>query len=196
MAVGRKSIGAPLIFACLAVLSVLSIPTAAGGSGIQVTAVTDAGKKTDLQLYSGYHALVIGCSAYNAGWSRLEGRTADTQEIARSLADMGWTVESISDPDSQTFRRALRKLVFNQGRDREKAILIWFSGHGYTLREADGTGLGYLVPSDAPDPGTDPVGFTEKALSIRELETCARQMLARHVLMVFDCSAPGGVFLM
>ena len=196
MAVGRKKIGALFVLACLAGLLILSIPAAAGKPGIQVTAITDAGQKTELQFYSGYHALVIGCSAYTSGWPKLAERAADAQEIATSLTDIGWTVDYIADPDGQTLRHALRKLVFNQGRDRERAILIWFSGHGYTLHEADGTGLGFLVPTDAPDPSIDPVGFTEKALSMRELETFARQLLVKHALMVFDSSASGDVFLM
>lgn len=46
-------------------------------------------------------------------------------------------------------------MVTGPGRNKGHAIFIWFSGHGHTLEEADGTKLGYLVPVDAPDPDRD-----------------------------------------
>ena len=174
----------------------LVTPVLAAETGINVTIVTESGENKDLQLYSGYHALVIGCSAYTSGWPQLKDRVADAKGVATTLKNMGWTVDFIENPDGQTIQREFQKLVFNQGKDREKGILIWFSGHGYTLQEADGTGLGYLVPVDAPDPGIDPIGFSEKALSMRYLETVARQIMAKHVLMVFDASLAGDMFLM
>jgi formylglycine-generating enzyme required for sulfatase activity len=174
----------------------LATPVLADETGIGVTIVTESGESKDIQLYSGYHALVIGCSAYTSGWPKLKDRVADAQGVATTLKNLGWMVDFIENPDGQTLKREFQKLVFNQGKDREKGILIWFSGHGYTLQEADGTGLGYLVPVDAPDPGIDPIGFSEKALSLRDLETVARQIMSKHVLMVFDASLAGDTFLM
>jgi len=32
----------------------------------------------------------------------------------------------------------LRKLIVSPGRDKNRALLLWFSGHGHTLEETDG----------------------------------------------------------
>ena len=175
---------------------IVAVPMAAAYAGVPVTTVADDGQKKDIQLYSGYHALVFGCADYSAGWPKLKNQASDAKAVATMFKNMGWTVDFIENPDGRTIRRELQKLVFNQGKDQTLGILIWFSGHGYTLQEADGTRLGYLVPVDATDPGIDPIGFTETAFSMRAIETVARQILAKHVLMIFDAPLSGDIFAM
>ncbi len=45
-----------------------------------------------------------------------------------------------------------------------------------TIEEADGTKLGYLVPVDAPNPDNDLLGFLDRAISMRQIETISKQM--------------------
>ena len=80
----------------------------------------------------------------------------------------------MEDPDEKILKRELNKLVTGPGKYRGKAILVWFSGHGQTIEEADGTKLGYLVPVDAPDPDKDLLGFMERAVSMRQIETVSK----------------------
>jgi hypothetical protein len=75
-------------------------------------------------------------------------------------------------------------------------VLIWYSGHGHTLEEADGTRLDYIVPTDAPDPNRDEAGFMGKAVDMRQLETVAKRIRSKHVLMVFDSCFSGAIFAM
>ncbi len=162
--------------------------------GIQVEARTADGTTKVLPLYSGYYALVIGCGAYQKGWPSLPNPVQDAREIAEMLKKIGWEVDLLSDPDWASLRKALNTVITGPGRDKDKAILIWFSGHGHTLAEADGSKLGYIVPVDAPDPDRDEMGFMERAISMREMETVARRIQSKHVLMAFDSCFSGAIF--
>ena len=165
-----------------------------GQEGIQVEARTTGGETKILPLYSGYHALVVGCGGYNKGWPRLPNPLQDARDIAEMLEQIGWDVNLLLDPDWASLRKALNSLITGPGRDKDKAILVWFSGHGHTLAEADGSDLGYIVPIDAPDPDRDEMGFMEHAISMREIETVARRIQSKHVMMVFDSCFSGAIF--
>lgn len=134
-----------------------------GQEGVQVKARTADGGTKVLPLYSGYHALVVGCGAYREGWPRLPNPAQDAREVSEMLEQMGWDVDLLLDPDWASLRKALNSLITGPGRDKDKAVLVWFSGHGHTLAEADGSRLGYIVPVDAPDPDRDEIGFMERA---------------------------------
>ena len=117
---------------------------------------------------------MVGCSDYRSGWPRLPNPVKDAKEVASMLKKLGWRVDILEDPDEKILKRELNKLVTGPGKYRGKAILVWFSGHGQTIEEADGTKLGYLVPVDAPDPDKDLLGFMERAVSMRQIETVSK----------------------
>lgn len=162
--------------------------------GICVKAVTSTGTMEEIPLYSDYWALVIGCGAYRSGWPFLPNAVKDAREVAKALRGKGWKVRLLEDPDSRTLQKALIRLVAKAGRKKDRAVFVWYSGHGYTIREADGTPLGYIVPVDAPLPGRDLVRFMEKAVSMRRMETVSKGILSRHVLMMFDSCFSGAIF--
>lgn len=162
--------------------------------GVGVVVRTRSGRGRLIKLYTGYHALVIGVGEYRAGWPMLARPVEDARQVAGLLRSMGWEVDLILNPDSAALRDSLFSLVTGQGRQKEKGILIWYSGHGHTLDEADGAKLGYLVPVDAPDPDRDEMGFMQKALSMRQVETVALRIKAKHVLMLFDSCFSGAIF--
>jgi len=162
--------------------------------GIHVKAKRVDGATTSIRLYSGYHALIVGCGDYRSGWPCLSNPVKEAREVADSLKDMGWDVKLLEDPDWKNLRRSLNKLIIGPGRKKDKAILFWFSGHGHTLEEAGGRALGYIVPVDAPNPDRDELGFMEHAISMRQIETVAKRIKARHVLMLFDSCFSGAIF--
>jgi hypothetical protein len=57
----------------------------------QVEARGGDGRTKTLGLYSGYHALLVGCADYRAGWPPLANPVKDTHEVAALLKKMGWT---------------------------------------------------------------------------------------------------------
>ena len=174
----------------------LSFPVHAASRGITVKAKTSSGATKEMELYSGYYAFVVGCGDYRSGWPTLPNPIKDAREVAKTLRQMGWEVETLENPDGSVFRRSLNKLIAGPGKDKEKGILLWFSGHGHTMEEADGLSLGYLVPVDAPDPDIDEVGFMDKSISMRQIETVAKRIHSKHVLMVFDSCFSGAIFQM
>lgn len=162
--------------------------------GIRVLTRDLQGTTKQIRLYSGYHALVVGCGAYRNGWPALPNPVRDAREVKDTLEKLGWSVDLLEDPDWGSLRRGLNELITGPGRDKESAILFWFSGHGHTLAEAGDMKLGYIVPVDAPDPDRNELGFMEKSISMRQIETVARRIQSRHVLMVFDSCFSGAVF--
>ena len=162
--------------------------------GVTVKTRDVDGSTNEISLYSGYHALVIGCGDYRNGWPKLPNPVKDAREIAGELKTSGWAVDLLEDPDWAKLRRALNSLITGPGREENKAILIWFSGHGHTLSELGGTKLGYIVPVDAPRPDQDELGFMEKAVSMRQIETIVRRIKAKHVITLFDSCFSGAIF--
>ena len=153
-----------------------------------------SGRTRLMRLYSGYHALVVGCGDYREGWPKLPNPVNDAREVAKLLEKMGWQVDLLEDPDWKTLRSALNRLITGPGRKVNQGVFLWFSGHGHTLEQADGSKLGYIVPVDAPVPHQDELGFMERAISMRQIETVALRVKAKHLLMAFDSCFSGSLF--
>jgi hypothetical protein len=157
---------------------------------------TSNGAAKKISLYSGYYALVVGCADYTEGWPRLPNPVDDAKEVAVTLEQMGWQVDLLENPDWDRLDMALNQIIAGPGKVKDKAVLFWFSGHGHTLEEADGTKLGYIVPVDAPRPAIDEIGFMRRAIDMRQIETVAKRIRSKHVLMVFDSCFSGAIFTM
>ena len=190
-----KTLGAYLLLISIGIYFITS-PALAASRGILVKTQTSSGTARQIKLYSGYHALVVGCGNYRAGWPRLPHPVADAREVAATLKSLDWTVELLEDPGWDRLDMALNQLITGPGRSKDKAVLFWFSGHGHTLEEADGTKLGYIVPVDAPMPKKDEIGFMRRAIDMRQIETVAKRIRSKHVLMVFDSCFSGALFTM
>ena len=77
---------------------------------------------------------------------------------------------------------------------KNRALLFYFAGHGETLELADGTELGYILPSDCPLKRKDPTGFDSKAISMKDMEVLALKVKSKHFIMVFDSCFSGSLF--
>ena len=157
--------------------------------GISVTAK----KGQNLYLYKDYHALVVGISDYEK-WPDLPSAAKDAGEVALRLKEIGFEVRLELDPSAQELRKALSDVVYKAGREKNRALLFYFAGHGETLELADGTELGYIVPSDCPLKNTDPIGFDSKAISMKDMEVLALKVKSKHFIMVFDSCFSGSLF--
>ncbi|MFC1839801.1 caspase domain-containing protein [Thermodesulfobacteriota bacterium] len=164
--------------------------------GIWVKTLANDGSAQEIQLYSGYYALVVGCGDYRNGWPKLSNPVKDAREVASTFKIMGWEVDLLENPDWDRLDEALNRLITGPGKEKDHAILFWFSGHGHTLEEADDSKLGYIVPVDAPLPSKDEIGFMRRAINMRQIETVAKRIQAKHVLMVFDSCFSGAIFSM
>jgi formylglycine-generating enzyme required for sulfatase activity len=91
-------------------------------------------------------------------------------------------------------RRAFDTFINTHGQEEEDRLLIYFAGHGHTLKPKYGGDMGYIVPVDAPNPQRDEVGFRARALSMEEIETYARRIQSKHALFLFDSCFSGAIF--
>jgi hypothetical protein len=157
--------------------------------GISVT----AGKAQDLYLYKDYYALVVGISDYQ-NWPDLPSAANDAKEVAAKLKDFGFEVKLVLDPSAEQLRQDLSDVIYEKGGETNRALLFYFAGHGETLELADGTQLGYIVPSDCPLKNIDPMGFDSKAISMKDVEVLALKVKSKHFIMLFDSCFSGSLF--
>nr|NQU90901.1 caspase family protein [Bacteroidota bacterium] len=136
--------------------------------GFQQINLTVNGQATS--LYSGSHALVIGVSDYTNGWSDLYGVKSDVNRVKAALEKQGFNVVLIEDPTNVELKAAFDSFISKYGRLLNNRLLVYFSGHGYTMKKGWGGDMGYIVPSDAPDPNKNPDGFKDKALDMESME--------------------------
>jgi hypothetical protein len=173
----------------LSLIFFIASTVSASNRGIHV--VSKKGK--DLYLYKDYHALVVGVSNYER-WPDLPNAVKNAQEVASTLKGIGFKVELLLNPTSDGLKSALRNMAFGLGKEKNRALLFYFAGHGETLELADNTELGYIIPSDCPLKNRDPFGFDDKAISMKVMESCALKAKSKHFLMVFDSCFSGSLF--
>ena len=143
-------------------------------------------------LYEQSHALVIGVSDYTAGWPDLESVTKDVEAVSTALEGQGFNVEQVLNPTKRELAAAFGDFIDQYGYDPENRLLFYYSGHGYT-QELHGRQVGYLVPSDAPNPNEDRKGFSRKSLRMTQVLSWAKQIESKHALFLFDSCFSGSV---
>lgn len=158
-----------------------------------ITIRDDKGER--VTLYDQSHALIIGVSEYKNGWRPLPGVKRDVKEVSDVLRARGFEVELLPEPVTRaSFDQGIRRFIRQRGQAERSRLLIYFAGHGHTLKTSYGSELGYLVPADAPLPNVSEAEFKELAISMSEIEVYARQINSKHVLFVFDSCFSGSLF--
>lgn len=140
-----------------------------------------------VELYANSYALVIGNDAYSQGWPSLSNAIADARDIAAGLTDQGFEVTLAENLDSAGLRETLREFFAIQGADPQARLLLWYAGHGHSIK-----GEGFLVPIDAPAP-SEPA-FKVQALHMRDFGGLMRLADSKHVLAIFDSCFSGTIF--
>jgi tetratricopeptide (TPR) repeat protein len=189
-----------LLIAAATVSVIVALPaiSAAGrqtdnrGMGVRVRARAADGSLVD--LYDESHALVIGVSKYLKGLPSLPGVLRDTEAVRAVLEKHGFQVETLTNPTRAQFDQAMRGFIRKWGQAPGNRLLIYFAGHGYTIKTVDGRELGYIVPADAPLPTKEVGSFKEVAVSMDEIEVYARRIESKHVMFVFDSCFSGSLF--
>ncbi len=146
------------------------------------------------QLYQNSHALLIGVSDYQNGWPDLPGVRKDMALVQEALEENGFEVMTIGDPNSEELDKIFDQFISIYGRDAENRLLIYFAGHGHSQLQTYGTSMGYLVPTDAPNPQQDLHGFLDKALDLQMIDVYSRRIQSKHALFLFDSCFSGELF--
>ena len=195
MKANPKALKALLILAASACLLALPHAPARASRQAEARAVSirvEDGK--EVRLYAGSYALVIGVSNYTAGWPKLPGVKRDVEEVARALERQGFLVTVVENPDSAQLDKAFKTFIDEHGTNVENRLLFYFAGHGHTVKQSYGEEMGYVVPTDAPDPNRDPAGFMSKAMDMQQMELYARRIQSKHALFLFDSCFSGAIF--
>ena len=145
-------------------------------------------------LYQQSHALVIGVSDYTNGWSDLPGVKRDMETVKSILEQHDFNVTLIENPDKDQLKKAFDDFISNYSREYNGRLVVYFSGHGYTMKQPWGGDMGYIVPADAPNPHTHPQEFKDKAIDMELMEVYAKRMDVKHALFLFDCCFSGSLF--
>jgi uncharacterized caspase-like protein len=146
-------------------------------------------------LYKDYHAIVIGISDYEK-WPKLPNAVNDAREVAFKLKQIGFDVQLVVNPTSNELKFTFNDIARRLGTEKNRALLIYFAGHGETTMLTDGSQLGFIVPKDCPLQSLDPLGFDKKAVSMKEIEMLALRVKSIHMLMLFDSCFSGSLFSM
>ena len=177
------------------IVTMISIPQAYAdlNRGVGVQTIRDAQGK-EIGLYKESHALLIGAGNYTAGWPKLPGVKKDLAEVKSTLEKAAFNVIVVEDPDHRLLQESINNFINKYGRQPENRLLIYFAGHGFTMRHSYGDEMGYIVPIDAPNPNRDKDGFSARAMDMQQIEVFARRIQSKHVLFVFDSCFSGSIF--
>jgi Caspase domain len=157
--------------------------------------------------YSGSYALLIGEAKYSPtingipstigkAWPDLSGVKSDIDRVDKILREQhGFETTIVWNATYNELQDAFRKFFSIHGRKDKARLLVYYAGHGHTTQN-HGVTIGWIVPSDAPDPALYPEEFALTALSMRRIEEYSEFVKAKHILWVFDSCFSGSIFAM
>lgn len=149
----------------------------------------------DNEFYHESHAIIFAVREYDH-WADLPGAKEDVLGVRTVLERHGFRVKVVWDPTRLKFDDELRQFLADHGENPNNRLLVYFTGHGETLKTGYGQNkrMGFLVPADATKlDRNNPGSFKRKAININELITYAEQIEARHVLFVLDSCFSGAL---
>ena len=159
-----------------------------------ITIVSDSSGE-QVSEFTGSYALVIGVSKYTNGWPKLPGVKSDVDLVTQDLQKLGFEVTTLTDPDSAALEQGFKDFISEYGYSLNNRLLFYFAGHGHTVTpKYGGTAMGYIVPTDAPNPGMNLRLFKDRAMSMQRIEEYCLNMDARHAIFLFDSCFSGSLF--
>lgn len=178
-----------LIGSCV-LLTVMPAYSQERGLNIEITDETGQA----ITLYQESYALIIGVSDYTAGWPDLPGVKKDVEAVRAALEQQGFQIMSVMDPTRIELEQAFQTFIAQHGQAVDNRLLFYFAGHGHTMKLAYGGEMGYIVPTDAPNPFQDETGFLTTALDMQQIEVYAKRIQSKHAMFLFDSCFSGSIF--
>lgn len=154
------------------------------------------------EWYSASRALIIGVNNYGGAFHPLRFAVNDAKEVGRVLEDCyGFAPQNVTylldDKATPTaIRRAIARLADPKNVSVNDQILIYFSGHGHTVRTDDGKEFTFLVPFGLQAEKGDlnnPSIFLSEAISVRDIWGWLAPCRAKHVLLIADACFSGAL---
>lgn len=153
-----------------------------------------------LPVYTGSHALIIGINDYGKMPSvHLNFSVADARDFAKILVDSyGFKpaeVKVLTDGDATlaNIRAALADLANPANVKPDDRILIYFSGHGQTVKDKAGVDHGFLIPSDGSVDLDNPKleDYAKTCLPMQEVWDTLDPSPAKHIAVIADACFSG-----
>jgi hypothetical protein len=128
-------------------------------------------------------ALVIGNQSYHSSVGTLKNPHNDIALVGEALARQGFEVlPAVKDARRSTILGAVREFVHRLRRTDTGAIgFIYYSGHGAAEKD---TGINYLVPIDAREPGS--AVFWDESIKLDEILRILELAPSAAKFVVFD----------
>ena len=146
--------------------------------GVALFAVTVAAHAQEKR-----YALLIGNQAYDASVGALKNPHNDIALVAGSLAKQGFEIlPLIKDARRSAILGAVRELAAKLRTAGSGSVgFLYYSGHGAAEKD---TGINYLIPVDAKDPGS--AAFWDDSLKLEDITRLLDQARGAVKFVVFD----------
>jgi tetratricopeptide (TPR) repeat protein len=162
------------------------------------------GPVTDLsQVYHRFHLLLIGINKYkyNTDRRQLDYCRKDVEDLKQMLTQhygfAGGDIVTLLDAQAtrENITNALADLADPKRVSPDDCILIYWSGHGQTIKLPGGGDMGFLLPYDAAAPDADdpnnPVPYSRSCLKMEDVWNTLKLSPARHILLLVDACYSG-----
>mgnify|MGYP003564620536 CR=1 FL=1 len=140
-----------------------------------------------IEFYKTYHAVVVGVGQYEH-WPEKPNAVQNARDVSWELRRLGFSVMLLTNPTIDELRFALKQFVQNIGKETERGLVFYYSGHSQTLTLKNSQKVGWIIPKDAPLLEENRRKFMEKAISTEAISTMVDQIQSKHVLFLFDAS--------
>ncbi len=154
------------------------------------------------QIYQNKHVLAIGINKYPhlKGEDQLTYARKDAEELVKLLVEEfafpKTNIVTLYDDQAtkENIIRELDNLTDNQKVGPEDQVLVFFSGHGQTIKTPIGGDVGYLVPADASvtlKDNSNPGDYVKKCIPMDKLKQASGLSQAKHLLFLVDACYSG-----
>jgi hypothetical protein len=176
----------------LIVIIALAVPLLQKPAGAQDVS------KLDDPLRHGY-ALLIGNSRYeDRAWPPLNDIPLQLTALKKGLDKHFDRVEIVENLKAEQLRQTINTFLRTYGNDSNARLLIYYAGHGYTEPiEQYSEYRGYITGTDTPKSDYTAAGFAAarlRAISMIEIRAPLPEVLAGHILFIFDSCFAGSIF--
>ncbi len=167
-----------------------------------VVPVSATGPLAGEKVYGRSFALLIGVNQYvNLPANSLHYAVKDVTALRDILVrSYGFPLENImvltdAQATRDKIRAALDDLCDTKRIGKDDRILIYFSGHGQSIKLGEGKEYGYLIPYDAEKidlaDSVNIAPYRRSCVSVGEIRETLDASPARHILMLADCCFSG-----
>src|SRR2546425_1219929 len=160
--------------------------------------VAQATRASDDPLQHG-HALLIGNAHYkDRGWAQLDDIPLQLDALRRGLELHFDNIQVVSNIEAEQLWQTINSFVRTYGNDSNARLFLYYAGHGYTeVIGQRNENRGYITGIDTPKVDFTRQGYDAarlRAISMAEIRALLDDVLAKHILFVFDSCFAGTIF--